>query len=76
LKEEKIWCAALEDINEKIVHKECEFMDVLDFINLMLEDVPMSMQIYWTKLLQWLHLASVTTLMRNEKWIMLMLIKI
>ena len=43
-------------------------MDVLDFINLMLEDVPMSMQIYWTELLQRLHLASVTTLMRNEKW--------
>lgn len=69
MKEEiKIWCAVLEDINEKIVHKEYEFMDVLDFINLMLEDVPMSMQIYWTELLQWLHLASVTTLMRNEKW--------
>lgn len=69
MKEEiKIWCAALEDLNDKIVHKEYEFMDVLDFINLMLEDIPMSMQIYWTELLQRLHLVSVTTLMRNEKW--------
>lgn len=44
-------------------------MDVLDFTNLFVfEDSKLGMQIYWKELLQRLHLASVTTLMRNLKW--------
>ena len=65
-----IWHTALEDVNKRIVHKKYIFMDALDYINLYLfKDPKLSMQIYWKELLQRLHLASVTTLMRNLKWI-------
>ena len=65
----RIWQAALEDANKRIVHKEYVFIDDLDFANLLLEDIKIGMKIYWQELLQRLHLASVTTLMRNQKWI-------
>lgn len=64
------WHTALEDVNKRIVHKKYIFMDVLDYTNLFFfEDHKLAMQIYWKELLQRLHLASVTTLMRNLKWI-------
>ena len=66
----KTWNMALEDVNKRIVHKEYGFMNNLDFINLLFNDINtgMQMQIYWRELLQSLHLASVTALMRNQKW--------
>lgn len=65
-----IWHTALEDINKRIVHRKYEFMDTLDYTNLFFfDDRKLGIQIYWKELLQRLHLASVTTLMRNFKWI-------
>jgi hypothetical protein len=65
-----IWYTTLEDINKRIVHRKYEFMDTLDYANLFFFDnSKLGIQIYWKELLQRLHLASITTLMRNFKWI-------
>ncbi|MCR3923508.1 MAG: hypothetical protein NUK65_13515, partial [Firmicutes bacterium] len=65
-----IWYMALEEINKKIIHKKYTFISVPNYIeSYFLKDSKKAMQIYWKELLQRLHLASVTSLMRNFKWI-------
>lgn len=58
------------EIVTKMSEKKYFYHDNLEFINQILNDqIGLAMQIYWKELLMRMHFASITSIMRNERWL-------
>lgn len=57
------------DIINKMIHKKYYYHSTGAYLNYLLSDIPAANKIYWDEILLRAHFASITSIMRNEKWL-------
>lgn len=66
--------AIYSNVTEKIEHKSYQYTDLEGYLSMYVDelsrgDIRESQKIYWQEMLQRVHFASVTSLIRSKKWL-------
>ena len=70
----KQYCEIYSDVVGKIEHKKYQYTDLEGYMSLYVDglskgDIRESSKIYWQEILQRVHFAAVTSLIRTKKWL-------